>query len=156
MRKSIVGAVQAAPQTEAEWLPLDQVTAVEVTSEEAAQPVEFALLPGAGAGWRAAQPGEQTVRLIFDEARQLTRIRLLIVEREVERAQEFVLRWSADGGRAWQEIVRQQWHFSPHGATQELEDYQVDLAGVTQLELSIVPERSGGDARATLAELRVA
>ncbi|PYS76638.1 MAG: carbohydrate-binding protein, partial [Acidobacteria bacterium] len=53
-------------------------------------------------------------------------------------------------------VVRQQWNFSPHGSTREAEDYRVELNGVTQLELKIVPDRSGGDARASLAQLRLA
>jgi hypothetical protein len=37
-----------------------------------------------------------------------------------------------------------------------IEDYNVDLVGVTVLELRIVPDISGGSARASLAQLRVA
>jgi hypothetical protein len=48
-----------------------------------------------------------------------------------------------------------QWNFSPSGSTRELEDYRVDLSGVTVLELHIVPDQRGGDARASLAELRL-
>jgi hypothetical protein len=66
------------------------------------------------------------------------------------------LRWSADGGRSFQEIVRQQWNFSPHGATRDTEDHRVDLPAVTVLELSIIPDASGGNARASLAQLRLA
>ena len=40
------------------------------------------------------------------------------------------------------EVVRQQWNFSPHGTTEELEDYTVDLSGVTAVELRIDPDRS--------------
>jgi len=40
--------------------------------------------------------------------------------------------------------------------TREFEDYAVDLAGVRALELRIVPDISGGDARASLAQLRLA
>jgi hypothetical protein len=53
------------------------------------------------------------------------------------------------------EIVRQQWTFSPGGSTHETEDYRVDL-WVTVLELTISPHISGGEARASLAELRIA
>ena len=38
----------------------------------------------------------------------------------------------------------------------EVEDYDVDLDGVTALELRIVPDISGGSTRASLAQLRVA
>ncbi len=157
MRKRMIGALPPEAQpAELAWLQLAQIATVEVTSEESAHPVENALLlPGEPTGWRAAQTGEQIIRLIFDTAQALKLIRLVFIENEVERTQEFVLRWSADG-ESWREIVRQQWNFSPHGNTQESEDYRVELAGLTQLELSIVPDVSGGMARASLAQLRLA
>ena len=77
-------------------------------------------------------------------------------EDEQERTQEFVLRWSPDGGQSYREIVRQQYNFSPPEAAREVEDYDVDLGGVTALELKIVPDISDGSARASLAQLRVA
>jgi t-SNARE complex subunit (syntaxin) len=66
-----------------------------------------------------------------------------------------VLRWSKDGGRSYREILRQQYTFNPPGATREVENYIVDLDGVTALELTIVPDISGGDARASLISLRL-
>jgi hypothetical protein len=77
-------------------------------------------------------------------------------EVEQERTQEFVLRWSSDGGQSYREIVRQQYNFSPPGATREVEDYEVNLDGVTVLEIKIVPEISSGTAHASLAALRLA
>ena len=138
------------------WLDLQSLAQVELTSEDAANPVEAALVPGAGLGWRAAQAGEQTIRLLFDQLQGLTRIQLLFHEDQRARTQEFVLRWSPDGGQSYREIVRQQYNFSPPGVTREFEDYAVDLAGVTALELRIVPDISGGDARASVAQLRIA
>ncbi len=76
-------------------------------------------------------------------------------EDEQERTQEFVLRWSSDGGQSYREILRQQYNFSPPEAAPELEDYDIDLNGVTALELRIVPDISGGSARASLAQLRL-
>ena len=82
-------------------------------------------------------------------------IRVQFEETQHERQQEFALRWSADG-TSFREIVRQQWNFSPSGSTTEAENYVVALAGVSVLELHIVPDTRGGDARASLAELRIA
>ena len=127
-----------------------------ITSEEIDYPIESALIPGAGPGWRAAQPGEQTIRLLFDEPLRLRRIHLIFHEGEQERTQEFVIRWSPDGGQSYREILRQQYNFNPPGTARELEDYDIDLDGVTALELKIVPNISGGSARASLAQLRVA
>ena len=109
-----------------------------------------------GSGWRAAQPGEQTIRLLFNEPLRIQRLHLVFHENEQERTQEFVLRWSPDGGQSYREILRQQYNFSPPEAAQEVEDYDLDLDRVTALELRIVPDISGGSARASLAQLRVA
>ncbi len=157
MRKRIIGPpTRDAAAAEPKWLELEDLVQVEISSEEPEHPIESALVAGAGPGWRAAQPGEQTIRLVFDRPQKLERIRLVFLETEGERTQEFLLRWSRDGGRSFQEIARQQWNFSPSGGTQEVEDYRVELAGVTLLELNIVPDKSGGDARASLSQLRLA
>jgi hypothetical protein len=95
------------------WLDLDGAAVVEVTSEEKEYPVESALVSGEMRGWRAADSGTQTIRQIFDQPQRLTRISLVFEETETERTQEFILRWSPDGGRSFREIVRQQWNFSP-------------------------------------------
>jgi hypothetical protein len=157
MRKRIINQdPQNVAPVDQRWLDLQRLAQVELTSEEAAYPIEAALIPSAESGWRAAQPGEQTIRLLFDESQRVRRIQLRFHEDQQARTQEFVLRWSPDGGQSYREIVRQQYNFSPPGMTRELEDYAVDLAGVTALELKIVPDISGGDARASVAQLRVA
>ncbi len=157
MRKHLISSVrQTPPIPDYEWLELEQLAQVEFTSEDATHPIEFALLPGSEEGWRAASPGEQTIRLIFDQPQRLGRIWLLFIEPEISRTQEFVLRWSSDGGRSFLEILRQQWNFSPPDAIREVEDYSVELSGVTALELTIIPDLSGGDACASLAQLRLA
>ena len=157
MRKRVIKpAAREVATPDQEWLDVEQLAQVEVSSEDAAHPVESALVPGNGSGWRAARPGEQTLRLVFDKPQRLTRIWLLFIEPDTARTQEFVLRWSPDGGRSFREIVRQQWNFGPPETIREAEDYRVDLSGVTVLELAIVPDKSGGEARASLAQCRLA
>jgi hypothetical protein len=157
MRKRIIGqGPREVAAAEPGWLDIERLAQVEITSEDVGYPIESALIPGAGPGWRAAQPGEQTIRLLFDKPLRLTRIRLVFHEDEHERTQEFVLRWSPDGGQSYREIVRQQYNFSPPAAAREIEDYDIDLDGVTALELKMVPDISGGRARASLAQLRLA
>ncbi len=157
MRKRIINRdPQSVAPVDQGWLDLQSLAQVELTSEDAANPVEAALVPGAGLGWRAAQAGEQTIRLLFDELQRVRRIQLVFHEDQQARTQEFVLRWSPDGGQSYRDIVRQQYNFSPLGVTREFEDYAVDLAGVTAMELRIVPDISGGDARASVAQLRIA
>ena len=157
MRKRIINQnPQNVAPVDPSWLDLQRLAQVEVTSEDAAYPIEAALIPSVGSGWRAAQAGEQTIRLLFDESQKVRRIQLLFDEDQQARTQEFVLRWSPDAGQTYREIVRQQYNFSPPGMTRESEDYTVDLVGVTALELRIVPDISGGDARASVAQLRIA
>jgi hypothetical protein len=157
MRKRIIGqGPREVAAAEPGWLDLDLLAQVEITSEDADYPVESALIPGTGLGWRAATPGEQTIRLLFDEPRNLKRIHLLFHEGEQVRTQEFVLCWSPDRGQSYREILRQQYNFSPPETTREVEDYEIHLGGVTALELKIVPDISGGSARASLAQWRVA
>jgi len=156
MRKRLITSIpQDAPHHDEGWLDFERTAVVEVTSEQRDYPVEAALVAGELRGWRAADSGTQTIRLIFDQPQRLKRIALVFEETETERTQEFVLRWSGDGGRSFREIVRQQWNFSPPNAIREVEEYQVELSGVAVLELVIVPDISRGSARASLKSLRV-
>ena len=157
MRKRIITSVQQeTAHPELEWLNIEALAEVEITSEDAAHPIESALLPGRTQGWRASGPGEQKIRLLFAHPQQIGRIWLNFVETHTERTQEYVFRWSPDGGKSFREIVRQQWNFNPQGATSETEDLHVDLPAVTVLELNIIPDISGGNAVASLAKLRLA
>jgi hypothetical protein len=156
MRKRIIDHVQQGTEPPGDWLNVEELAEVEITSEDAAYPIESALLPGGTSGWRAAGPGKQTIRLLFATPQPLRRIWLNFVETRIGRTQEYVLRWSPDGGQSFREIVRQQWNFSPDGATCQTEDHHVQLQGVTVFELSIIPETSGGNALASLAQLRLA
>src|SRR5262245_66367533 len=156
MRKRLISpAPKDISPPDQEWLNLEQLATVEITSEDATHPIESALLPGKDSGWRASEPGEQTIRLIFDEPLLIKHIRLLFDESEVARTQEFVLRWSPDGGKSFREIVRQQWNFSPPDTIRELEDYRLELSGVMVRELSIVSDKSGGTAQASVVSLRL-
>jgi hypothetical protein len=157
VRKTILAPeTPAKPPASRTWLDLDRLTRVEISSEDADHPIEGALLPGLGSGWIAAGPGEQMIRLLFDEPTTLRHIALLFREEHQARTQEFVLRWSADRGAAWHDIVRQQFNFGPPATTTEREGYDVRLEGVTALELRIVPEVGGGPARASLGKMNLA
>jgi len=138
------------------WLDLNKAASVEVSSEDENYPIESALLGDEKTGWRAAESGTQTIRLIFDSPQNLRRIFLAFEDSEAFRTQEFVLRWSPRVGQPFREIVRQQWNFSSPGAVREIEDYAVDLSNVGVLELMIVPDKSGGEARASLVKMRIA
>jgi hypothetical protein len=113
--------VQRGGQSDKGWLDLEQIATVEVTSEDPRFPVEYAFGSDDGPGWRASEPGEQQIRIIFDQPASVHHIELRFHEADSKRTQEFVLRWSPESGGSATEIVRQQWNFSPTGSTTEIE-----------------------------------
>src|SRR5260221_4924886 len=156
MRKRLITSTPETVRSRGEgWLDVERAAIVEITSEHKDYPVESAFVSGEAQGWRAAEPGPQTIRLVFDQPQRLKQISLVFEEKEAARAHEFVLRWSADVGNSFREIVRQQWNFSPPETIREVEDYQVDLVNVTILELIVVPSLGSGSARASLKSLRL-
>ena len=138
---------------DARWWDLtERVAEVAVTSEDPDYPVE-AMLSG-GREWRAAETGEQTIRLTFGEPQNVSRIFLRFVEKDLERTQEFELGWARDDEQSFRNLLRQQWNFSPQGATEEVEQYNVDLTAARAIELTIRPGRP--DATVSLAEFKLA
>jgi hypothetical protein len=157
MRKRVLGSapLPSDAANSREWLKLQDLAEVEVTSEADGYPVESAFNFGAGPGWCAAWPGKQRIRLVFDQPQPIQRMRLQFSEPDVARTQEFTVRWSAGPDEPLKEVVRQQWNFSPDGSTIESEDYVVDLQAVSILELTIDPDRGAGMALAKLADWRL-
>jgi uncharacterized protein (DUF736 family) len=158
MRKRIVGSnvIQGeAADSNDRWLDLEQIATVEVTSEDPHFPVETVFESDNGIGWRACQDGEQQIRIIFDEPTTVRRMQLHFVESEIERTQEFIIRWASAQGGPTRDVVRQQWNFSPAGSTSEVEHYNVDLERVAVLELSLRPDSNNHTGRATLVSWRV-
>ncbi len=141
MRKSIVSpsAVAATPISDL-WRDLERIARVEISSEDPQFPIEHALGKKVTTGWRAAGTGPQLIRLHFDEPLNIKRLQLHFVDNAAERSQEFAV--YAGSGAELKEVVRQQWSFSPHGSTEEIEDYTVNLSGITTLEVRIDPDRS--------------
>ena len=141
MRKSIITPDSGTTsRIDENWRELDRIARVEITSEDKLFPIENALGKTVTTGWRAGTTGPQVIRMLFDEPMTIRRIQLHFLDRVAARTQEFVL--LAGVGTELREVMRQQWTFSPHGTTEELEDYAVDLHGVTVVELRIDPDRS--------------
>ncbi len=66
MRKRIIPTAQQREHAhipDADWLDLERLAEVEVTSEDPAHPIESALLPNGGPGWRAAHPADDPATL---------------------------------------------------------------------------------------------
>ena len=150
-------AEKKIPDTD-QWLDIEMIATAEISSEDPQFPIDNALGGTPTVGWRASGMGPQRIRLLFDEPQNLRRIQLHFVEREAERSQEFWL--LALVGGELREVARQQWNFSPNGSPEELEDYKVELHGVTSLELRIDPDRSHDPKQsrhvASLRQLRLA
>jgi hypothetical protein len=156
MRKTLINqTTETATPSDLNYLDLEQLAQVEISSENQEHPIESALVDGSATGWQAACSGEQTIRLIFDQPQIIKQIALLFDEQEQSRIQEFVLLWRMDNEDFFREILRQQYHFSPPHSAQETENYTVDLKQLKALELRIIPDISGGEACAKLTRLRL-
>jgi len=167
MRKSLIEG-NAVSETHATakgaWLDIHQLATVELTSEDPLFQIDNALGPVSGPaisdGWRASCKGPQVIRLNFDAPTAIHRIQLHFVEHTAERSQEFSIYARSHDAPGMREVVRQQFSFSPRGATEESEDYAVDLSAITSLELRIDPDRAHDPAHsehfAALASLRLA
>jgi hypothetical protein len=154
MRKEVLGyPPEHSDSLSGPWFDLEALGRVRLTSEDAAHPVEHALQNSPAGGWRAASSGEQTIWIHFDTPQTIAEIQLRFEVTE-SRTQEFVLQASNDGGASYRDIVRQQFNFSA-GTTVEDEHYFLRQGGITDLKLVIIPDISGGDARATLRTLRI-
>ena len=154
MRKQPIQSVSELPSAPM-WLDLRDLATVEITSEDVDHPIESALIPDRGPGWQAAQPGKQTIRLVFDEPININRI-LLRFEEQEHGARRNLCCGGLSESQPPREIVRQQYTFSPPETNQEIEDYSVKLSRVMALELEIVPDIGDGGAYASLAEMRLA
>lgn len=148
MRKQIMTTeAPAAPLESNQWVDLERAARVEISSEDSAHPIEAVLLPGSDTFWRAAHPGLQKIRLYFDEPLRLRRVRLTFGELEVQRTQEFSLRWLPEGNGvvagtcAAAVQLQSSWHDEGD------QDYTFDVDRVTALEVEIIPNLSGGEAR---------
>lgn len=159
MRKTIINPIpEISSFSDLNFLDLEQLAQVEFSSECPEHPVESALLltEDSGAGWQAANAGEQTIRIIFDQPCIIEHVFLVFDEPHYARTQEFVLLWLPDNESCYREILRQQYHFSPPNTTQEIEHYEVGLNQLKALELRIIPDISGGETYAALKRLRLA
>jgi len=133
------------------WLSSDLIERASISSENASYPLEDAL-NGEGQGWRASESDRQTITLSFKQPQALRHIYLRFDEPN-PRTQEFLLRWSNDGGVSYHDLRRQQFNFSASSSIEE-ENYTSPLIGVTDLELLIIPDISHGPAVASLKAFR--
>jgi hypothetical protein len=138
------------------WMQITEFADISASSEAAQHPVASAFVAGTESEWKASEPGPQVLAVRFRAPRTISRIKLVIIDADYARTQELSITWSSDRGERHGVAVRQQFNFSPRGATRQVEDYTVDLRDVASLELRIVPDVSGGPGVARVAQFSVA
>jgi hypothetical protein len=157
MKKRIItDALPSNEELNSRWLDLEALAEVEVTSENKDYSIEGALLPNNSHGWKAGTPGKQIIRLLFNQTQTIKHIHLYFLETDLVRTQEYVLRCSHNDGLTFEEIIRQQWNFSPDGSNKEVEDHLVALSSVSLLELIITPDINNENVFGSLEQLRLA
>lgn len=153
MRKHILNPQPTPPTAE---LPVASIATIYVTSEEVEHPIDLAFDLHRGPGgtkWIAGTPGEQTVIVAFDSPQMIEHVTLEVEDHDLSRTQEVQLAISHDGGRTYRELCRQEFNFSPDGATFEREEWRVTQPNITHVRIWIKPDKGGKHCHATLTTL---
>jgi hypothetical protein len=142
------GTRTAASETDIRWLELDAVADVTIVAggRRAAR---------VDRRWSTDSAGEQTIEIRFRQPTRVRRLRVVSSELQQRRTQEMTIWASLHRGERHHEVLRQQFTFSPNGATQHAEEYAVQLDDVSIIQLRIVPSVDGRPAVACVSEFRV-
>jgi hypothetical protein len=138
--------------SEGGWLDVRTAARLQASSEDPSAPLLDAFAPQGDTGWRAAVPGAQTIDVIFNQPRDIRRVRL-VFEQTRCCTHEFTVSWS-DAQGAQRDIVRQQFTFH-EGVEREVEDYDVQLHQAEALHIGITPDISGAAVCASLWQCRI-
>ena len=157
MRKRVTSPVPQSTETpDPEWLDLEQIAQVEVTfrGRRVSDRIRAGARRGVRVAGRAARRADGPAHLRPAAAPEPD---VAALHRGGCHAHAGVRAALVAGRRA---IVPRDpppaVEFGPPDTIREAEDYRVELVGVTVLELEIVPDKSGGEARASLAQWRLA
>jgi hypothetical protein len=96
------------------------------------------------------------IEIRFHHRTPVRRLRVVSSEVKESRTQEMTVWVSLRGGERHLEVLRQQFNFSPNGATEEVENCTLQLEDVSTIQLRIVPSIDGRPVVARVSELRVA
>lgn len=156
MRKQIIKPASSAAALTSDGLDVPAIASVLVTSELPGHPVENAFDGHGGRGgsrWVSETGGEQTLILAFDAPQTIGTLGIEIEETGESRTQELLVSVSRDGGKTYRELLRQEFHFAPEGATFEREEWSIRMDSVTHLRLQIRPDKGGRLCRASITSL---
>jgi hypothetical protein len=157
LRKVILGDRPAVGAPRADVKDIAALATVLVTSETPEHPVDHLFDASGGPGgtrWIAGADGEQTLALAFDAPQSIRAIGIEAEEPSATRTNVLVISLSEDGGRTYQERIRQEFNFSP-GTTFEREEWSVPAERITHLRVVIQPDKGHAPHRATLTSLTV-
>jgi len=157
LRKLILNdrSAAGAPRTDLKDIPA--LATVLVTSEAPEHPVDHLFDTSGGPGgtrWIAGADGEQTLVLAFDAPQSIRAIGIEAEEPSASRTNVLTVSLSADGGRTYQERIRQEFNFSP-GTTFEREEWSVPADRISHVRVVIRPDKGNAPHRATLTSLTV-
>jgi hypothetical protein len=158
VRKRPLTADTATAVRAADEIDIAGSATITYSSEDPAHPVEN-LLDGlfgpGGTRWISARPDTiEHIVVEFDRPQTISRLVYEVEETMRERTQEVRAEASNDGGRAYRQILVQEYNFSPRGATFQREEQRFDLRRITNLRFTIVPNKSGSGT-ASLTTLRL-
>ena len=156
LRKLILGDRSAAvPRADVKDIPA--LATVLVTSEAPEHPVDHLFDASAGPGgtrWIAGADGDQTLVLAFDAPQSIRAIGIEAEEPSATRTNVLTISLSEDGGRTYQERIRQEFNFS-RGTTFDREEWSVPAERITHVRVGIQPDKGHAPHRATLTSLTV-
>jgi hypothetical protein len=158
LRKQILSNPSAAGAPRADVKDIPALATVFVTSEAPGHPVDYLFDASGGPGgtrWMAGADGEQTLVLAFDAPQTIRAIGIEAEEPSATRTNVLVISLSGDGGRTYQERIRQEFNFSQPGTTFEREEWAVPAERITHVRVVVQPDKGHAPHRATLTSLTV-
>lgn len=118
--RAVASGIGRSETMDAQWLDLDVVADVAIVAGGR----RVTRAPGM---WSADSPGEQMIEIRFHKRTPVRRLRVVSSEVKESRTQEMTIWVSLRGGERHREVLRQQFNFSPNGATEEVEEYPCSL-----------------------------
>jgi hypothetical protein len=158
IRKRLMSEQSSIPAESPGEIDIARLAVFAYASEDPAHPLEHLIDGSRGRGgtrWASTRPNAtERIVLEFDHPQRISRLVYEVEECSQERTQEVRVEVSTDRGRTYRQVLAQDFTFSPQGATFQREDLRLDLSAITDLSLTIVPDK-GGSGVATLTSLRL-